>query len=203
MNFQVIERNGNKTRAVLSKGKIRYRGQSLTPVAISSLMDGGAGNAIGGAVVGGLLLGGAGLVAGSVVGASRGRATFIIKVADGDELLCSTSKNDLPNLHRLLRESIISARGSISELQQERERQEGIAKSRYNATKLILGPFYFLKFGFLYFLLAALVVFFSLGIAWFFLPYWSAKIERERATSRINKLTREIDGLQSIATFPA
>lgn len=200
MIFEVIERSGRKKLAEYSKGRINYQGRALIPVAISSVMDAGGGNGLGGAVVGGLLLGGAGMIAGSVIGASKGQASFIVKVDTGDELLCTVSKKGLPNLYRLLTENMKVGDQLLPELHRERAQVTRQASALYSAPCLFLGPFYLLKFGFLRFVGAAAVTFLSSGLAWPLLPFWSAAIVRKRAKERVLELTRTIEGLTATST---
>ncbi|MDR7029814.1 hypothetical protein [Rhizobium rosettiformans] len=180
MEFTVIERSGKRTVAKLLKNRIKYRGRWLTPTGLGPAMDAGSGSALGGAAVGGVLLGGAGLIAGSVIGAAGGKSAFIVCVSSGEELLCEASKKDLPNLYRLMDEAIRAAAAAANlraNSLDEGTRAAALPES-YTMLALLLGPFYFLKFGIWRFVGATLLVLLTFWIAWPFLPFWAASLNR-------------------------
>lgn len=150
---------------------------------------------IGGAVAGGLLLGGAGLIAGSVIGASRGKSAFIVKVASGEELLCSVKTKDLPNLHRLIDETIRTKASVIQSLSEEIGRLQGKEEAKYSFACLYLGQFYFLKFGIFLFVVAFCLTMLTFLVLRPFLPFLAAALERGRRKRRIEGLSSEINGL--------
>lgn len=106
--FEVVERKNWVSVGRLSKGRILYKGKSLIPMRMHSVMGGGldAAGGVGGAIVGGVLLGGVGALAGGAFGAAGGKVTCLVQVASGEQLLCRTTKSEFPNLHRQLLEAV-------------------------------------------------------------------------------------------------
>lgn len=109
--FEVVESKNWTTVATLAKGRIKYKGQSLIPIEMQSILDGGVNGsqAIGGAIAGAVLLGGVGAIAGGALGAARGKVTCLVTVAGGRRFLCRTSRRDFPIFHSQLLEAIEAA----------------------------------------------------------------------------------------------
>lgn len=195
ISFKIIERSGGESDAFFYDGRIHYKGRKLFPVSICSVMSQGSTGGIGGAVAGGLLLGGAGLIAGSVIGASRSKSAFIVKVSSGEELLCSVKDKDLPNLYRLIEEAIRTKDTVIKSLTDERSRLREKRERKYLLLCLWFGPFYFIRFGIISFVMVLILTVSTFCLVWPLLPFLAAALERGRRKRRIEALTSEINDL--------
>lgn len=199
--FEVVESKNWKWHADLSKGRIRYRGKTLIPVEVQSILDGGisGGQAIGGAIAGAVLLGGVGALAGGAFGAARGKVTCLVTVASGERLLCQTSRGDFPLFHRQLLEAIEAVPHQFKSMSARFESLESEVQPGFTVAQFLLGPFYLLRFGFWRFLVAAIATVFSYGVAWIFMPLWSRALLRTHSVKERKRLSAELLQLRSLS----
>lgn len=170
--LQVIEGHNKVRIATVRKNGIRYRGRFHLPVSMDRL-DGGAtdpAGSLGGAALGAMTFGAAGAIVGSIAG-RRGRTAVTIKTTEGTEMVCTVASDEFPGFYVEVQRLIaLAATGYVPESQPP-----------ITFTQLILGPFYFLRFGIAWFMLAIIAVIFTLGLAWPLLPFPAAYLDRRRA----------------------
>lgn len=170
--LQVIEGHNKVRIATVQKKGIRYRGRFHLPVSMDRL-DGGAtdpAGSLGGAALGAMTFGAAGAIVGSIAG-RRGRTAVTIKTTEGADMVCTVASDEFPGLYVEVQRLIaLAANGYVPQNQ-----------PAITFTQLILGPFYFLRFGIGWFLLSIIAVILTLGLAWPLLPFPAAYLDRRRA----------------------
>jgi hypothetical protein len=198
--FEVVERKNWVSIGRLSKGRIHYKGKSLIPMRMHSVMGGGldAAGGVGGAIVGGVLLGGVGALAGGAFGAAGGKVTCLVQVASGEQLLCRTTKSEFPNLHRQLLEAVEAFPRQLEQVSAKHAEMEAKGLPGFSLMQFLLGPFYLLKFNVWHFIPAAAATYFTAGLAWIAMPLWSREVARGRWIKQGKQLAAEIAALKSV-----
>lgn len=170
--LQVIEGHNKVRIATVRKNGIRYRGRFHLPVSMDRL-DGGAtdpAGSLGGAALGAMTFGAAGAIVGSIAG-RRGRTAVTIKTTEGTEMVCTVASDEFPGLYvEVQRLTALASTGYIPPM-----------PARVTAKQVLLGPFYFLRFGAGWFIGAISITVSTAGLAWLALPAVAAYLDRRRA----------------------
>ena len=162
--LQVIEGHDRLGIATVQKMGIRCGGRFYLPISMECL-DGGASGASGasgslaGAALGAITFGAAGAVVGSLVD-RRGRTAVKIQTTDGSDMICTVASDEFPGLYVEVQRLIaLAATGYVPP-----------EPARVKAEHILLGPFYFLKFGPGWFIAAISVTIMTFGIGWLLTP---------------------------------
>lgn len=172
LTLQVIEGHNKIRIATVQKKGIRYRGQFHLPKSMERL-DGGAtepAGSLGGAALGALAFGVAGAVVGSIAG-QRGRTAVLIKTTAGTDLVCTVASDEFPGLYVELQRLVALASTGYSPPTQ----------AKVTAKHVLLGPLYFVRFGFGWFVFTLSLTVLTFGLGWLLLPAIAACLDRQRA----------------------
>jgi hypothetical protein len=155
--LQVVEGHNKVRLATVRKNGIRYRGTDYQPLSLRRLDQGSAddGSSLAGAAAGTLAFGAAGAIAGSIVGGG-GRTAVLIKTAQGPELICTVASRDYAALYVEIKRLTLPGTQVSAESNH----------SRSIIVPLLLGPLYFLRVGFGWFILAISLTVLTYGLAW-------------------------------------
>lgn len=170
--LQVIEGHNKFHIATVRRKGIRSRGRLHLPISMERL-DGGSVDptgALGSAALGALTFGAAGAIVGSIVG-SRGRTAVTIRTTEGTEMVCTVATDEFPALHVEMQRLIALAQtGYVPPV-----------PARVTVAQVLLGPFYFARFGVGWLIAALTITVLTLGIGWLAMPALAAYLERRRA----------------------
>lgn len=177
--IQVIEGSKGVSIATVRKNGIRYRGRLHLPTSMDRL-DGGATDptgSFGGAALGAMTFGAAGAIAGSIAG-RRGRTAVSIRTTEGAELVCTVASDEFPALYvEVERLKVLASSGFTPPLE-----------PKITAAQVLLGPFYFIRFGVMWFAAAFTLTALTVGVAWLALPFVAARLERRRLRGSVHAL---------------
>lgn len=170
--LQVVEGHRKGGIATIYKNGIRYRGRLHLPVSMDRL-DADAtdpASSLGGAALGAMTFGAAGAIVGSIAG-RRGRAAVTIRTTEGTEMVCTVASDEFPGLYVEVQRLIaLAATGYVPPI-----------PAKVTAKQVLLGPFYFLRFGAGWFIGAFSITVITAGLAWLALPAVAAYLDQQRA----------------------
>lgn len=182
--IKVVNDRGWVQHASLRRGIIELNGIRYWPVSVEAMGGGqtvGHRGSVAGAVGGGLLLGPAGLIAGALLlGGKPGETAFLVHTVAGRTLTCMVRTRDFPIVYKALSDKAYLVQSGLV---------SGAMKPRFSwFWALFTGPFYFLKFGILWFAFALGLIVLTALLAWPLLPFlarfaawpgYARKVERQ------------------------
>lgn len=170
--LQVIEGHNKVRIATVQQKGIRYRGRLHLPVSMERLDSGATDPAgsLGSAALGAMTFGAAGAIVGSIAG-RRGRTAVTIRTTEGTEMVCTVASDEFPGLYVEVQRLIaLAATGYIPPM-----------PARVTPKQVLIGPFYFLRFGAGWFIGAINITVITAGLAWLVLPAIAAYLDRRQA----------------------
>lgn len=172
--LQVVEGHNKARIATIRMKGIHYGGRLHLPMSMDRIDSGSTdpASALGSAALGAVAFGAAGAIVGSLVG-QRGRTAVVIRTTEGAELVCTVASDEFPALYVEIQRLIaLAATGFVPP-----------PPARVKIEHVLMGPFYFLRFGSGWFLAACGIVILTLGIGWLALPAIAALLDRRQAQS--------------------